>query len=434
MAEDEVDDFDADAGKEEDITSARVDLEARCSAAGLHVIEEDDPFEIGDKYLVVKLPAGRDTRTFGFWNAESIRSFLEVPFEKYVFLNPFEAICSYSDGTIEALLLSLERMPTRTINRLLLGKGRGGIFEEETDINISLAMPDSDIKVFLSQPSEDMKRLSFRARRGNLSLKLSGLSVRRFDDAVNLLRRVSDSLLFQIDTTLGLALNLARARRTGMAHRGKRKRVETSMDDLQFPTQEYDEAPMSLFWYAKSANGMPLLQFLAYYQVIEFYFPTYYQAEARRKIRRILKDPAFRPDRDADIGRVLSSLTGTRGTIGDERSMMRAVIQECVDPDELRGYFNESEHRVEFFSSKAKGLTTTKIPIANTSADLRNDVADRIYEIRCKIVHTKGEARDGEVELLLPFSKEADQLYYDIELIQYIAQRVLITASTPLRL
>jgi hypothetical protein len=38
---------------------------------------------------------------------------------------------------------------------------------------------------------------------------------------------------------------------------------------------------------------MPLLQFLAFYQVIEFYFPTYSQAEAHRKLKAILKDPPF---------------------------------------------------------------------------------------------------------------------------------------------
>jgi hypothetical protein len=103
-----------------------------------------------------------------------------------------------------------------------------------------------------------------------------------------------------------------------------------------------------------------------------------------------------------------------------------------VDPDELRGFLTESEPRQEFFSSKTKGLTSKKIPIANTTIDLRNDIADRVYEIRCKIVHTKSDSRD--VELLLPFSKEADQLYPDIELAQYIAQQVLITASTPLRI
>jgi hypothetical protein len=118
--------------------------------------------------------------------------------------------------------------------------------------------------------------------------------------------------------------------------------------------------------------------------------------------------------------------------LGDERSQLRATIAECIDPDSIREFVSVDENRKNFFSSKTKGITEHKIPVANPNLDLRNDVADRIYDIRCKIVHTKSDGQNGEVELLLPFSKEAEQLYYDIELVQYIAQQVLIAASSPL--
>lgn len=212
-----------------------------------------------------------------------------------------------------------------------------------------------------------------------------------------------------------------------------RERRRTAAD-LQFPRHEYDKAPISLYWYARSATGMPLLRFLAYYQVIEFYFPTYSQVEARRKIQNVLKDPGFRADRDTDIARILSAVRSRGGGFGDEGSQLRATLRECVDPDHLRSFLTSSEERQEFLSGKVKGLTDHKIPIANASADLRDHVADRIYDIRCKIVHTKGEGRNGETELLLPFSREAEQLDYDIELVEYIAQRTLISSSSPLQL
>jgi hypothetical protein len=174
---------------------------------------------------------------------------------------------------------------------------------------------------------------------------------------------------------------------------------------------------------------MPLLQFLAFYQVLEFYFPIYSQAEAQRKLRTILKDPTFRGDRDADIGKLLSSIQITRsGAYGDERSQLKATLFECVDSDTLRDFLESDLSRKEFYATKGKGLFH-RLPLANPSADLRGDVAERMYDIRCKIVHTKNDLRDGEVELLLPFSKEAEQLSFDIELAQYLAQRVLIAGS-----
>ncbi len=38
---------------------------------------------------------------------------------------------------------------------------------------------------------------------------------------------------------------------------------------------------------------MPLLQFLAYYQSIEYYFPMYSGREAQEKIKNLVKDPSF---------------------------------------------------------------------------------------------------------------------------------------------
>ena len=176
---------------------------------------------------------------------------------------------------------------------------------------------------------------------------------------------------------------------------------------------------------------MPLLQFLAFYQVIEFYFPTYSRAEATRKLKSILKDPTFRGDRDADIAKLLSSIQVTRsGAYGDERSQLRATLLECTDSDGLREFLESDPTRRDFYMAKGKG-SYHKIPLTSQTADLRGDIAERMYDIRCKIVHTKNDVADAEGEILLPFSTEAEQLFFDIELAQHLAQATLIYGSLP---
>lgn len=174
---------------------------------------------------------------------------------------------------------------------------------------------------------------------------------------------------------------------------------------------------------------MPLLQFLAFYQCIEFYFPTFSKAEARRKIGLLLKDPTFRADRDSDVARLLSAISISRsGGMGDERSQLRATISECLNPEELRAFFIEDKDRLEFFSGKQKA-GIHKIPLANEATDLRDDVADRIYNISCRIVHTKDSDQHGGA-MILPFSEEADILIYGIELAQFVSRKVLIATSS----
>lgn len=248
---------------------------------------------------------------------------------------------------------------------------------------------------------------------------------------MEILERVANSFFFQLDLLRDAPLALLRSRR---AFRPRfARRTNQNIKELEFPKSEYDRDPIALYWYARSAHGMPLLQFLAYYQTIEYYFPSYSQAEARRKIRNILKSPAFRAERDTDVARILLAARASGSGFGDERSQLRATLNECLEPGALREFLSEYEERIKFFSAKTEGLTDQKIPIRNPDADLRNDVADRIYEIRCKIVHTKSGGREGDVELLLPFSKEAELLYADIELIQFVAREVLVSASSPFR-
>ena len=227
-----------------------------------------------------------------------------------------------------------------------------------------------------------------------------------------------------------VALGLERARRRlGSGRRGRERSSQAT--GIQYPKTQFDAAPLSLYWYARSAAGMPLLQFLAFYQVIEFYFPIYSKSEAQRRLKAILKDPTFRGGRDADVARLLSAIQISRsGGFGDERSQLRATLAECCDSDGLRRFIEEDKERRDFFLTKCKSLPYHKIPLSNLSADVRGDVADRIYDIRCKIVHTKSDSRDGDVELLLPFSAEAEQLAYDIELAQYLAQQILIAGSS----
>lgn len=404
----------------------------RCKDANIET-EVKEYFD-GNTYVAIGMPNGRDKRWISAVSSESIKEILGFEFEKYSFLGDFVAIANYSENTIEAVIRPINGMPRQFLHRRIFGEiSEGEVVEPIALEENYLGRP---IKVELGEASDQMRVLAKGpfGRNGALSIKISGINISQHNQSLQILRKLSDSLFFQLDLQDGFALSLVRDRRyvRRPGHRPGRRAPERAK--LAFPKIEFDEGPISLYWYGRSALGMPLLQFLAFYQVIEYYYPTYSQEEAKRRIRSILKDPTFRTDRDGDIGKVLAAVSGHGRGFGDERSQLRATINACIDPNDLRAFFEEDEERVEFFSAKQKGLTDQKLTLKNSDADLRAPVADLIYDIRCKIVHTKGEISEGEVELLLPFSKEAELLFFDIELIQYIARKVLIAAGVPLSL
>lgn len=415
-----------------DIKAIRSQVEARCTAAKIPV-EETEGFEPDQKAIRVGMPCGRDRRWIYCLGYGDYERLLSVPFEKFVFLQGLDAVCNYSAGTVEAGVRALGVPSNRLLYSRVFKVQAADLSEADQVPRLELPPPSPDIKtsLVLGPPSAELSTL-IRGQRPRLSLLINSEGITQHDQALELVRRASDALFFQIDLLHEIPLTLVRERRPP-ARRRRSARAEPSAD-ISFPAYEYDSAPVSLYWYARSAIGMPLLQYLAFYQVIEYYFPTYSQADARRKLKAILKDPGFRGERDADLGRLLSAIYVSRsGAFGDERSQLRATLLECTDAEALRQFITSDPTRSEFLSSKSKGLCEQKIPVANTAADLRADVAERIYEIRCKIVHTKTDAKNSEFQLLLPFSKEAEQLAHDIELVQFVAQQVLIAASTPFR-
>ena len=50
--------------------------------------------------------------------------------------------------------------------------------------------------------------------------------------------------------------------------------------------------------------------------------------------------------------------------------------------------------------------------------------ADRIYDLRCRIVHSK--ENHAEAEALHPFGPEAKRLRHDLHLVRFVAQHVLV--------
>lgn len=371
------------------------------------------------------MPAGPKKRRRSFWSAESANLFAKVEFEKYTFLDGYEAICSYSTGYLEAAVSSATLGPTSAMRRLI----QVGAISPDTD-SIHIAPPEGrhGPSIEFGPPSPEFSALA--KPYGRLTFKLRGGKFSRNDQAMDSLRTYADSFFFQLDMLSGQSFFLQRERRL-LAPIGLR-RPRAGVASLSYPHARYSPEAMSLYWYAKSARDQPLLKYLSFYQCVEYYFPRYSQVEARRQIAAIVRRPTFRGHSDDDLDQIVSAIRVNRsGGIGDERAQLRAVIAECISAKDMRSFLIATDERSEHFSGKDAKRPFKKISIRNENADLRDEVAERIYDIRCRIVHTKDDKRD-DLPKLLPFSEDAEYLGHDVELIQYVASAVLAYSSQAL--
>ncbi len=406
----------------------------RCKAANIDVEELEDVD--GDRYLRIGLPSGREKRLFTVRGNHDARVLLASPFERYRFVSGYDAFCSYEDSFIEAGVRAAGTgltPPSFAFSRIFGSRPRFGTQERWPRIRILReGDEEGEGEAIDLGPSSDVAAvlLGAPARRG-VAVRISGRNFATNDQARRVLESYTDSLFFQVDAKLGVAIGLRRERRRRVGPR--RRRPENELGRLEYPRYICDRDPMSLYWYGRGATGMPLLQFLAYYQVMEFYFPVYAQEEVRRRLRNIVKDPGFDAHRERDIGRLVEvvSSAGGRNVWGDERSQLRVTLRACVDVAALRELISVEDYAAHF-ERKIEGLTKTTLRASASDDELVTRTADRIYEIRCRIVHTKEGGGGEEVGLLLPFSPEADRLDPDIEVAEFIARRVLAAAARPI--
>jgi hypothetical protein len=390
-------------------------------------IDMTEPFE----HVRIEIRNGRVFRSVYIGNEEDAIALLSASLEDIVFLGQYSAICSYKDRWIEAAVRphgvgrTLNGRNSIARSRIFGLTGTQGRGEGETGIDGT-----GEVKLRLTEKRGLLSLLDYGAP---IYLRIEGIGITEHDKALNLLEDLSNALFMQVDFRFDSPLTLVRDR---SALRRPAKRIGHLDEDnqLTFPRFSYEQSPSSLYWYARSATSMPLLQFLAFYQCIEFFFPRYSRQEAISKVKNALKDPAFDPHKDSCIDNILNAtFEDRRGSLLEERKQLGATLKHCVDPTALQDFLNDTDERKRYFSNDYKKISDKRIVFTDESA-IVEQTAERVYDIRCKVVHTKNaNGREADM-MILPFSKEEDLLMDDVELVRFLAQKVLIASSNPLKL
>jgi len=410
------------------------ELNQRCNKANIAIRDMSQLFSVTDEpVLSLAMPCARDARAIHVEGYAEIAKILSHPFEDFVFLNKLAAICNYKTKTIEAGIVA------HGLHNIMLRKRLFGLLHHETDVDgfetITIHTNQEGLpSIEISRPSRFFMLVAKQqAFRSVLSIKLKGCNITSHDDAKALLKSIAEPLFFQIDMITGNLLTLNRPAKNG-ANKPHSRQPTGDLTKLNYPTSKPHSGPLSLYANAKNASGFPLLQFLSYYQVLEYYYPLYTDLEVQKKIKLLLADPAFQSNSTDDISRLISIMHSSKDlSIRNERVQLETTLSNCVIPEKLDDFLNSDNSLKDFLtSSKAGGSIAPPLTFSKGSQSLISQIAQRIYSLRCRIVHTKSDASDDYSKPLLPFSKEADKLEADIAVVGFLARSVLIANNRPI--
>lgn len=406
--------------------------------------DEEEVKKNGKSHLIVSIPEEREFKNIIIADDQELDTVISSNIEKYRFIKGYEAVWSQEQKVIECEIEGHETLllPPRFILRRLKKYLEAVESTKDNEDELTYHFPSSDdnIKIFIGNSSLDFTILqSFQREfytssgriRKRLTFRVEGKELKTHSEAVEFLIKMANSVLFQIDLALSIPLHLVMDRQ--ILRELKKRSQKDNIPQFQPPKYEYDKEPLALYWYARTSTNMPLLQFLSFYQVMEFYFPLYSFTDAQQRIKNFVKNPLFDITKDTDIAQIINIIkVSAKGkSIGDEKSQIKATLQHIVDKDSLMEFYFENDERKDFFDQqkKSKSLSRYKINFSSPDNDIRVETALRIYEIRCKIVHSKEE---DESELILPYSSEIKNLKKDLELVEFLARKAIIAGARPL--
>ncbi|MFJ6388918.1 hypothetical protein ACIQJT_15060 [Streptomyces sp. NPDC091972] len=445
-------------------SDARIQFEKFYASGGIPISWEISP-SLG-MTVVAEMPNGRKKRRLRV-DAQLAQEFWSLEYPTFTYLGDFDAALFLDRGVIEATLLPLppngpglqdlagvEKIGPQQMTLLdedeereigpRIGRSRD---DEAWVLKLTPAPSNPDMRLELGSASRVFNAVSDRYRRRTVgreplplglgrfpTLRISGVTVTRHDEALDILTRVSGALFFELDLQHGISPELALSMTaTRERLRGRfRQRREVSQETPRNPQNQYPEKPLNLYWYGRSSSRLPLLEYLAYYQVLEYFFPSFSRRETLERLRNELLDPRFRPDDDNNLVRIINLASGTGRGFISEREQLRSTIGGCVTEDHIRDFITGDDILSDHFSGKQKIKDVAHLNLADAKSDLLTAVANRVYDIRCRIVHAKEDGGSSAVDLLLPFSTEADSLGPDIALARFLAQKVLIAGASRL--
>lgn len=416
-------------------------LEKKCNSNKIIINSERNTS--GEIFRVKLSLKNSDSETeLTFYTDKEIDDLLNTEFEHCEFLGEFNAILNKKNNTIEAALNKPESgqlfkdLTSNQSGSKWNGKKivlRRSINNKTITITLSLV---SSLLILLCKSTNSSFRTDF------LSLKISGLDISNNNEALEALKNISNSIFFQIELITGdiikITKNFRRKRQT-------KRDISNGKLKLQFPEFSYEHKPFLLYSHGCNPQSLPINKFLAFYQVIEYYFPIFSKLDARSKVANILRDPMFQKYNTSDHLKLIGVIESSIKAGSSEKESIKLVIRECVDNNNLISFIKNNDLLLNFYKNKSLGTGSAldnnqssqfliTIPQGNSGKpkDIRDDVASRLYEIRCRIVHTKSTDDDGKTKHILPYSNEEKMLGCDLEVVKFIASEVLKNRSTPL--
>ena len=182
----------------------------------------------------------------------------------------------------------------------------------------------------------------------------------------------------------------------------------------------------------------PMIKFIGFYHVMEYFFEQVYKEDLRKTLREILILPDFSATDNEDLNKVIKAFSdkSLESTPGNEIESLNLTLKKYININNIVASIKlNNQELIEYYKTSIVPFSKgPKIDFEKQREKVISSIASRIYATRNSIVHGKSnELKRKERPLYRPF-KDEEILEKEIPLMQAIAEEIIIKTGEEIKL
>lgn len=178
-----------------------------------------------------------------------------------------------------------------------------------------------------------------------------------------------------------------------------------------------------------TSTDIPSLKYLAFYQILEYFFIKVADEQLYNTLSRRINDLKFKAD-SANLDKIILDVT-THKRENDETEMLKNVLRKYIQEDELIDFINSYESYLgkKIYTLKREIFGVDISATALNSGHVFGNISKTIKAVRNALVHSSD--RYERNDRYISYSKAGTQTINDeLPLIKFLADKLIIASAS----
>lgn len=279
---------------------------------------------------------------------------------------------------------------------------------------------------FYKDSEEPIKILDFFTR--PLTISISNLNIIPEENRIEFSNDMFETCLFELAYFKEESTNLCKSWDDFFSDLEEEDSdLEESQEKVsyQLPKVFYNKE-LTKFYRLGMSSYFPILKFLTFYQILEYFFNKVSDEELYNKLSYELKDPKFAPN-ELHIVKLVRIVEEHSKKV-DETEMLKNVLKKFIDFKDLKEFIENYEEKIsEKIYTIRNEIFGEIVQVILKENHVFGNIAKTIKIIRNALVHSS-DRYEGK-KRYVPFSESTEIVEKHIPLLKFLAEKVIFATS-----